>query len=124
MPQLMKFTQGLTLKRHIEATLGSGNIREAVQLPPGEDLNEWLAVNTVDFYNAISVLFGTLEEFCTVKTCPVMSAGPTATSFCSVCTTLKFCIALATKHALSYTFVTFCVSSLGLADGLSCACMH
>ena len=68
--------QGLTLKRHIEATLGSGNIREAVQLPPGEDLNEWLAVNTVDFYNAISVLFGTLEEFCTISSCPVMSAGP------------------------------------------------
>lgn len=75
--------QGLTLKRHIEATLGSGNIREAVQLPPGEDLNEWLAVNTVDFYNAISVLFGTLEEFCTVKTCPVMSAGPKVMSFVS-----------------------------------------
>lgn len=68
--------QGLTLKRHIEATLGSGNIREAVRLPPGEDLNEWLAVNTVDFYNAISVLFGTLEEFCTGSSCPVMSAGP------------------------------------------------
>lgn len=45
-------------------------------MPPGEDLNEWLAVNTVDFYNAISVLFGTLEEFCTCSTCPVMSAGP------------------------------------------------
>ena len=73
---IMLLAQGLTLKRHIEATLGSGNIREAVQLPPGEDLNEWLAVNTVDFYNAISVLFGTLEEFCTGSTCPVMSAGP------------------------------------------------
>ena len=82
-PQPTNFTQGLTLKRHIEATLGSGNIREAVQLPPGEDLNEWLAVNTVDFYNAISVLFGTLEEFCTVKTCPVMSAGPKVMSFVS-----------------------------------------
>lgn len=69
-------SKGLTLKRHIEATLGSGNIREAVQLPPGEDLNEWLAVNTVDFYNAISVLFGTLEEFCSPQSCPVMSAGP------------------------------------------------
>lgn len=45
-------------------------------MPPGEDLNEWLAVNTVDFYNAISVLFGTLEEFCTASSCPVMSAGP------------------------------------------------
>ena len=27
--------QGLTLKRHIDATLGSGNMREAVRLPPG-----------------------------------------------------------------------------------------
>ena len=68
--------QGLTLKRHIEATLGSGNIREAVRLPPGEDLCEWLAVNTVDFYNAISVLFGTLEEVCTVQSCSLMTAGP------------------------------------------------
>ena len=30
----------------------------------------------MDFYNAISILFGTLEEFCTARTCPVMSAGP------------------------------------------------
>lgn len=37
--------------------------------------DEWLAVNTVDFYNAISVLFGALEEFCTERTCPVMKAG-------------------------------------------------
>ncbi|KAK9812784.1 hypothetical protein WJX72_003646 [[Myrmecia] bisecta] len=69
-------SKGLTLKRHIEATLGSGNIREAVRLPPGEDLSEWLAVNTVDFYNAISVLHGTLEEFCVSDACPIMSAGP------------------------------------------------
>ena len=34
------------LKRHIDATLGSGNLREAVRLPIGEDLNEWLAVNS------------------------------------------------------------------------------
>lgn len=67
--------QGLQLKRHIEATLGSGNIMEAVKLPPGEDIKEWLAVNTVDFYNAISILYGTLGEFCTDRTCEVMSAG-------------------------------------------------
>ena len=73
---LVRRAQGLTLKRHIEATLGSGNIREAVRLPPGEDLCEWLAVNTVDFYNAVSVLYGTLEEFCTKQSCPVMTAGP------------------------------------------------
>ncbi len=63
------------MKRHIDATLGSGNIMEAVKLPPGEDLNEWLAVNTVDFYNAVSILYATLEEFCTDRTCEIMSAG-------------------------------------------------
>lgn len=47
-----------------------------MKLPPGEDLFEWLAVNTVDFYNAASVLYGSLEEFCTASSCPVMSAGP------------------------------------------------
>lgn len=51
-----------------------------MRLPPGEDLNEWLAVNTVDFYNAISVLYSTLDECCTATTCPIMSAGPKASS--------------------------------------------
>eukprot|EP00955_Chlamydomonas_euryale_P082977 363789-Chlamydomonas_euryale.AAC.1 len=48
---------------------------EAVVLPPGEAQDEWLAVNTVDFYNAIAVLFFTLEEYCTERTCEVMAAG-------------------------------------------------
>ncbi|KAL2458874.1 Uncharacterized protein Fot_55437 [Forsythia ovata] len=68
--------QGLQLQKHIDATLGSGNLREAVRrLPPGEDLNEWLAVNTVDFFNQVNLLYGTLTEFCTSSTCPTMSAG-------------------------------------------------
>ncbi|KAL2296272.1 hypothetical protein Nmel_018572 [Mimus melanotis] len=33
------------LLKHAEATLGSGNLRQAVMLPEGEDLNEWIAVN-------------------------------------------------------------------------------
>ena len=72
---LPKKTQGLQLKRHIDATLGSGDLAAAVRLPPGEDLNEWLAVNVVDFYNAASVLHGTLAEFCTDRSCEVMCAG-------------------------------------------------
>lgn len=47
-----------------------------VVLPPGEDLSEWLAMNTVDFYNAVNLLYNTLTEFCTPSTCPTMSAGP------------------------------------------------
>merc|ERR1711991_315003 len=68
-----KHQQDLSVKA--KATLGSGNLRQAVALPPGEDLNEWLAVNTVDFFNQINLLYGSITEFCTEETCPVMSAG-------------------------------------------------
>lgn len=71
-------------------TLGSGNLEIAVELPEGEDLNEWLAVNTIEFYNdsnlillyhkkhflIVNLLYGMLVEFCTTESCPVMSAGP------------------------------------------------
>ncbi|RRT53005.1 hypothetical protein BHM03_00029913, partial [Ensete ventricosum] len=79
---------GAQLRKHIDATLGSGNLREAVRLPPGEDLNEWLAVNSdeantlifyfsaVDFFNQVNLLYGTLAEFCTPENCPTMTAGP------------------------------------------------
>jgi MOB kinase activator 1 len=69
-------TRPLQLKQYAEATLGTGNLRLAVTLPEGEDLNEWLAVNVVDFYNQINMLYGTITEFCTPTECSVMSAGP------------------------------------------------
>lgn len=46
-------------------TLGSGNMRLAVELPQGEEKNEWLAVNSIEFYNEISILYGTLMEVIT-----------------------------------------------------------
>eukprot|EP00730_Choanoeca_flexa_P005702 TRINITY_DN12004_c1_g1_i10.p1 TRINITY_DN12004_c1_g1~~TRINITY_DN12004_c1_g1_i10.p1 ORF type:complete len:238 (+),score=61.12 TRINITY_DN12004_c1_g1_i10:168-881(+) len=64
------------LKKYVDATLGAGNLRLAVKLPEGEDLNEWIAVNTVDFFNQINILYGTVNEFCTTESCPIMSAGP------------------------------------------------
>lgn len=30
----------------------------------------------VDFFNQINMLYGTITEFCTESSCPVMSAGP------------------------------------------------
>ena len=33
-------------------------------------------MNTVDFFNAVSLLYGTLGEYCTDAACPVMGAGP------------------------------------------------
>jgi MOB kinase activator 1 len=32
--------------KHAEATLSSGNLKLVVALPEGEDLNEWIAVNS------------------------------------------------------------------------------
>jgi len=69
-------THQYDLLKHAEATLGSGNLRNAVMLPEGEDLNEWIAVNTVDFFNQINMLYGTITDHCTEASCPVMSAGP------------------------------------------------
>ena len=59
-------------------------MRLAVQLPEGEDTNEWLAVHSqlsalsspgewinsgsfiaVDFFNHLNMLYGTITEFCT-----------------------------------------------------------
>eukprot|EP01100_Stratorugosa_tubuloviscum_P000981 TRINITY_DN121_c0_g3_i4.p1 TRINITY_DN121_c0_g3~~TRINITY_DN121_c0_g3_i4.p1 ORF type:complete len:217 (+),score=89.45 TRINITY_DN121_c0_g3_i4:130-780(+) len=73
---IAKGTKRYELHKHSKNTLGSGNLRRAVQLPDNEDVNEWLAVNTVDFYNQISLLYGSITEFCTPQECPVMSAGP------------------------------------------------
>lgn len=69
-------TKQYQLKKYAEATLGSGNLRLAVVLPEGEDVSEWLAVNTVDFFNQINMLYGTITEFCSKEECPVMTAGP------------------------------------------------
>ena len=44
--------------------------RDAATLPEGEDEHEWLAVNTVDFFNEINLLYGIVAEFCTEQACP------------------------------------------------------
>ena len=54
--KITKDSRGYGLKQIAKMTLGSGNIDLAVELPKGEDLNEWLAVNTIEFYNDINLL--------------------------------------------------------------------
>lgn len=43
--------------KHAAATLGSGNLRLAVMLPEGEDLNEWVAVNSESKYRFSTIFF-------------------------------------------------------------------
>ena len=59
-------------------------MKPAVTLPAGQadkavaeqERLEWIAVNTVSFFNEISLLYGMLSELCTPATCPCMTAGP------------------------------------------------
>ncbi|XP_017671942.1 PREDICTED: MOB kinase activator 3B isoform X3 [Lepidothrix coronata] len=70
-------TQRFELHKRAQASLNSGlDLKAAVQLPSGEDQNDWVAVHVVDFFNRINLIYGTICEFCTEKTCPVMSGGP------------------------------------------------
>mmetsp|Transcript_29833 Transcript_29833/g.77008 ORF Transcript_29833/g.77008 Transcript_29833/m.77008 type:complete len:292 (-) Transcript_29833:1427-2302(-) len=62
-------------KKALADTISGGNLIEAVRLPEGEDLNEWLAVNTMEFYNNTNLIYGAISEFCDEKSCPIMSAG-------------------------------------------------
>lgn len=55
---IIEGTHQYDLMKYATATLGSGNLRLAVRLPEGEDINEWIAVNIVDFFNQINMLYG------------------------------------------------------------------
>ncbi|KAJ3260433.1 Mitotic exit network component [Boothiomyces macroporosus] len=62
------------LQNLAKSTLGSASLSKLVKLPKGEDLNEWIAVHIVDFYNQLNLLFATCQQ-CTRNNCPVMNAG-------------------------------------------------
>lgn len=68
--------RGCKLAKITQSTLNSGDVKSAVKLPPGENLNDWLAVNVVDFYNQLFCLFGPVADHCTQSSCPEMTAGP------------------------------------------------
>jgi len=95
-------TKQYQLKKFAEATLGSGNLKKAVQLPEGEDINEWLAVNTVDFFNQINMLYGTITEFCTQQECPIMSAGAKYEYHWADGTTIKKAIKVSAPEYVDY----------------------
>ena len=65
------------LHKMADDTLNTGlDLSETVKLPRGEDLNDWLAVHVVDFFNRINLLYGVVSDNCTVDSCPVMTGGP------------------------------------------------
>lgn len=75
-----RLQKGKTLKANLAATLGGQiNHKDAVKLPPQEDLNEWVAINTFIFYEVAVNIYKTCEDVCTKESCPAMTAGKKVT---------------------------------------------
>jgi hypothetical protein len=69
-------TMRFDLHKRANASLHAGiDLRQVVKLPADEELNDWIAVHVVDFFNRINVIYGVISEFCTEDTCPTMSGG-------------------------------------------------
>jgi MOB kinase activator 1 len=70
--RLMKYEQ----PERSDETLQAGDLKAAVKLPAGHDLDDWLAYNLIQFFNSLTCIWGPLAKYCTVQSCPKMTAGP------------------------------------------------
>jgi len=52
------------------------DLKDSVKKPADMDKRDWVAENLVQFYNDTVLLFGSLNDECTEKNCPLMTAGP------------------------------------------------
>ena len=52
------------------------DLSKFVVLPESQCEEEWLAVHCGDFVSLTNILYGTLGQYCTDDSCPIMSAGP------------------------------------------------
>ncbi|WAQ89236.1 hypothetical protein PtA15_10A660 [Puccinia triticina] len=60
----------------VKAALVKGSFRTIVSLPRYCDVNEWVAVNLVDFFNSLNLILSLTTESCNANVCPTMSSGP------------------------------------------------
>lgn len=50
------------------------DLRSMVDLPAGVDYNEWLASFTIQIFEYVNLVYGTISEHCTTTGCPDMTA--------------------------------------------------
>lgn len=69
--------RGYDTFRSIKGTLGGmGATAESVDPPPGQDVNDWIAMNLIEFYNQLNMFFTAISDECTQESCPKMCSGP------------------------------------------------
>lgn len=60
----------------LSSQLGSDNLRQAVKVPDGYELSDWISINVVDLFNQVNLIYGFMCNGCTEQTCPIMCASP------------------------------------------------
>lgn len=67
--------KGTKVQLHIfqKNTLENGDLITAIRCPSGTDLDDWISLHVVDFYNEASLIYGLVVDECT---CVSMTAGP------------------------------------------------
>ncbi|KAA8894851.1 Mob1/phocein [Sphaerosporella brunnea] len=63
-------------KPFVTSQLVKGSFSTIVVLPKYVDQGEWLALNVFEFFDMLNRFYGVINEFCTPRNCPSMSAGP------------------------------------------------
>ncbi|XP_065835593.1 MOB kinase activator 2-like [Oscarella lobularis] len=63
--------------QYIDSHIVDGDLRQMVLLPPGTDKNEWIASQTLAYFNHFNLIYGAISEMCTPVSCPLMTAGST-----------------------------------------------
>jgi len=61
--------------KYIESVVKGGDSKTAVIAPPRVGTSDWITAQTYAFYNFTNDLYGYLEDSCTTKQCPHMTAG-------------------------------------------------
>jgi len=65
-----------SLRQALKASLGAGaSIKQSVVLPAGQDKNEWIAMNTIEMHNTVTLIYSLVAEKCTPEACTSMSAS-------------------------------------------------
>lgn len=83
-------SQNIVLFSKKESLRTGLEMRQAVKLPNGEDRNEWIAMNTIEQFNTLTMVYDIIADFCTPKSCPVMSAASPKGEYVHRCTLYTF----------------------------------
>jgi len=75
-----------------------------VKLPDGEDMKDWLEINTIHFFNISSVVYGSLAAYCTESTCPEMNAGSKYQYYWTDGKNVREPILVSAKQYMTYLF--------------------